>query len=228
MGAFDMLQHRGLLARDAPDLARRPGRQHRQRQHGHQRPASAPSRPRCPSSRPPPGGGVEVAGFALSDPNGRLVSDPDNPLADAEGYVRTPDIDLASQMTQLVMAQRGFQASVQVSKDAQDTYSSALPDRSWLMSIPGIEAVGFTPYVPPQLATSPLGSVSGAAATTGTQATGSAHGADFGNMVLDGDRPARERSRTRATSSPSRPRPVTSRTSTTTRSPPPRPRSPPS
>ena len=54
------------------------------------------------------------------------------------------------------------------------------------MSIPGIEAVGFTPYVPPQLATSPLGSVSGAAATTGTQAAGSAHGADFGNMVLDG------------------------------------------
>lgn len=73
-----------------------------------------------------PGGGVEVAGFALSDPNGRLVSDPGNPLADAAGYVRTPDMDLASQMTQLVMAQRGFQASVQVTKDAQDTYSSAL------------------------------------------------------------------------------------------------------
>lgn len=72
------------------------------------------------------GGGVEVTGFALGDPNGRLVSDPENPLADADGYVRAPDMDLASQMTQLVMAQRGFQASVQVSKDAQDTYSSAL------------------------------------------------------------------------------------------------------
>lgn len=72
------------------------------------------------------GGGVEVTGIALGDPEGRLVHDPDNPLADADGYVRAPDIDLASQMTQLVMAQRGFQASVQVTKDAQDTYSSAL------------------------------------------------------------------------------------------------------
>ena len=79
-----------------------------------------------PVAQAVPGGGVEVAGFALSDPNGRLVSDPGNPLADAEGYVRAPDIDMASQMTQLVMAQRGFQASVQVTKDAQDTYSSAL------------------------------------------------------------------------------------------------------
>lgn len=72
------------------------------------------------------GGGVEVTGIALGDPEGRLVQDPDNPLADADGYVRAPDMDLASQMTQLVMAQRGFQASVQVTKDAQDTYSSAL------------------------------------------------------------------------------------------------------
>jgi flagellar basal-body rod protein FlgC len=40
--------------------------------------------------------------------------------------VRAPDIDMASQMTQLVMAQRGFQASVQVTKNAQETYASAL------------------------------------------------------------------------------------------------------
>ena len=79
-----------------------------------------------PVAQAAPGGGVEITGFALSDPNGRLVSDPGNPLADAEGYVRAPELDLASQMTQLVMAQRGFQASVQVTKDAQDTYSSAL------------------------------------------------------------------------------------------------------
>jgi flagellar basal-body rod protein FlgC len=71
-------------------------------------------------------GGVEVAGLALSDPEGRLVSDPGNPLADENGYVRAPELDLSSQMTQLVMAQRGFQAAVQVTKDAQDTYNSAL------------------------------------------------------------------------------------------------------
>ena len=71
-------------------------------------------------------GGVDVAGIALSDPVGRVVNDPQNALADGEGNVRLPDVDLASQMSQLVMAQRGFQASVQVTKNAQDTYSSAL------------------------------------------------------------------------------------------------------
>jgi flagellar basal-body rod protein FlgC len=72
------------------------------------------------------GGGVAVVGIATSDPNGRLVNDPTHPLADAEGNVRAPEVDMASQMSQLIMAQRGFQASVQVTKDAQDTYASAL------------------------------------------------------------------------------------------------------
>jgi flagellar basal-body rod protein FlgC len=63
---------------------------------------------------------------ASARPDGRLENDPDSPLADANGNVRTPDIDLASQMTELVMAQRGYQASVQVTKDAQETYESAL------------------------------------------------------------------------------------------------------
>jgi len=73
-----------------------------------------------------PDGGVDVAGIALSDPEGRVVNDPTSALADADGNVRMPEVDLASQMSQLVMAQRGFQASVQVTKDAQDTYASAL------------------------------------------------------------------------------------------------------
>ena len=59
-------------------------------------------------------------------PQGRIVNDPDNPLADANGNVRAPDMDMSSQMTQLVMAQRGYQASVQVTKNAQETYASAL------------------------------------------------------------------------------------------------------
>lgn len=73
-----------------------------------------------------PGGGVGVGGVALTSAQGRVVNDPSNPLADANGNVREPDLDLASQMSQLIMAQRGFQASVQVTKDAQQTYDSAL------------------------------------------------------------------------------------------------------
>ena len=71
-------------------------------------------------------GGVDVGGIAVSDPEGRLQHAPDHPLADEDGMVRAPEMDMASQMSQLVMAQRGYQASVGVTKNAQDTYSSAL------------------------------------------------------------------------------------------------------
>ena len=72
------------------------------------------------------GEGVHTAGLALGDPVGRVVYQPDSPLADADGNVRLPDIDLGSQMSQLIMAQRGFQAQSSVLRNAQDVYSSAL------------------------------------------------------------------------------------------------------
>jgi flagellar basal-body rod protein FlgC len=78
------------------------------------------------NAQPRAEGGVDVAGIELGDAQGRLVYQPDHPMADADGYVRAPDIDMGSQMSQLIMAQRGFQASVQVTKNAQDTYNSAL------------------------------------------------------------------------------------------------------
>jgi flagellar basal-body rod protein FlgC len=71
-------------------------------------------------------GGVEVAGIALGDANGILVSDPGNPLADANGMVRRPDIDLGQQMTFLIMAQRGYQANLAVVQRATDAYQAAL------------------------------------------------------------------------------------------------------
>jgi len=77
-------------------------------------------------SGPEGGEGVHTAGIALGDPTGRVVYQPDSPLADANGNVRMPDIDLGSQMSQLIMAQRGFQAQSEVLRNAQDVYSSAL------------------------------------------------------------------------------------------------------
>ena len=71
-------------------------------------------------------GGVDVAAVEVGDAQGRLTYEPDNPLADANGMVRMPDMDMGEQMSSLVMAQRGFQASVSVTKNAQDVYASAL------------------------------------------------------------------------------------------------------
>jgi flagellar basal-body rod protein FlgC len=71
-------------------------------------------------------GGVHVAGVALGDAEGRLVYEPSHPLADDAGYVRYPEVDAASQMTQLIMAQRGYQANAAVVDRARETYTAAL------------------------------------------------------------------------------------------------------
>lgn len=71
-------------------------------------------------------GGVQVGGVELGDPEGRIVYEPDHPLADENGNVRYPDVDMSSQMTQLIMAQRGYQASAAVVDRAKETYTAAL------------------------------------------------------------------------------------------------------
>ncbi|TFB46794.1 flagellar basal body rod protein FlgC [Cryobacterium tagatosivorans] len=70
--------------------------------------------------------GAYVAGAAFGDAAGRLSYQPDHPLADKEGYVRLPDIDMATQMGQLIMAQRGYQANAAVVDRAKTSYEAAL------------------------------------------------------------------------------------------------------
>ncbi len=70
--------------------------------------------------------GVYVKGAVYGDAEGRLVHEPDHPLADEDGYVRYPDIDLSEQMGHLIMAQRGYQASAAVVDRAKTAYEAAL------------------------------------------------------------------------------------------------------
>ena len=71
--------------------------------------------------------GVQVGGAVLSGKtDGRIVNEPTNPLADEDGNVKYPDIDLGDQMGQLIMAQRAYQANLAVVDRAKDAYQSAL------------------------------------------------------------------------------------------------------
>ena len=72
------------------------------------------------------GNGAQVGGVALGSAQGVLTLDPDHPLADAQGYVRRPDIDLGSQMAQMMMAQRAYQANLAVVDRAKDSYAAAI------------------------------------------------------------------------------------------------------
>ncbi|MCW2579397.1 MAG: protein of unknown function domain protein [Blastococcus sp.] len=71
-------------------------------------------------------GGVRVARAEFGSPEGRMVHEPEHPLADADGYVKYPDIDLSEQMTSLLMAQRGYQANLAVVERATSLYQAAL------------------------------------------------------------------------------------------------------
>jgi flagellar basal-body rod protein FlgC len=71
-------------------------------------------------------GGVQVAGAQFGSAEGRLVYEPENALADADGYVRYPDIDMGDQMTQLIQAQRSYQANLSSIDRATDAYRAAL------------------------------------------------------------------------------------------------------
>ncbi|GAB3846529.1 flagellar basal body rod protein FlgC [Nesterenkonia populi] len=70
--------------------------------------------------------GVSAAGNEWGDPEGRVVHEPDHPLADEEGYVRYPDITLSDQMGSLIMAQRGYQMNTAVVDRAIDIYQAAI------------------------------------------------------------------------------------------------------
>jgi flagellar basal-body rod protein FlgC len=57
------------------------------------------------------GGGVKVDKI-VEDQSEKLVYDPKNPDADKDGNVRYPDINLAAEMTNMIMAQRSYEADV--------------------------------------------------------------------------------------------------------------------
>ncbi|MFC3395190.1 flagellar basal body rod protein FlgC [Brenneria rubrifaciens] len=59
-------------------------------------------------------GGVRVSSV-IDDPSpARLVYEPGNPLADAQGYVRMPNVDPVSEMVNTISASRSYQANVEV------------------------------------------------------------------------------------------------------------------
>lgn len=72
------------------------------------------------------GAGARVYGIDYSDAEGNLAYRPDHPLADEDGMVRMPDIDMAVEMSSMMLAQRGYQANLAVVERARDAYMAAL------------------------------------------------------------------------------------------------------
>lgn len=72
------------------------------------------------------GSGIAVRGVLERGGEATETLDPDNPLADADGYVVLPVLDLAGQMTDLVLASRSYQVSARVMQTGREAYLAAL------------------------------------------------------------------------------------------------------
>jgi flagellar basal-body rod protein FlgC len=72
------------------------------------------------------GGGVEVASVQYGDSTGVVHSDPGNPLSNSQGLIRSPDIDMAQNMTDLIIAQRAYELNLSVVQSASQSYQQAI------------------------------------------------------------------------------------------------------
>jgi flagellar basal-body rod protein FlgC len=72
------------------------------------------------------GQGVRAVGLVDDGSTPAQVSAPGNPLADANGNLTEPVVDLAIEMTNMIMANRSFQANGRTIETARDMYTAAL------------------------------------------------------------------------------------------------------
>ena len=81
------------------------------------------STPVATGSAAPIGGGVQALGVVTDQGPDRVVFDPSHPDANAEGYVRMPNVDLPSEMVDLMTATRAYEANAvafQTQKQSQE------------------------------------------------------------------------------------------------------------
>lgn len=72
------------------------------------------------------GSGVAVRQVMEQDGEAPRVYAPDHPLADEEGYVVRPVVDLAAQMTDMLIAQRAYQTNARAMQASKEAYEVAL------------------------------------------------------------------------------------------------------
>ena len=67
-----------------------------------------------------PTGGVKVAQVIDDPAPARLVYEPGNPMADAKGYVKMPNVDVVGETVNTMSASRSYQANVEVFNSAKE------------------------------------------------------------------------------------------------------------
>lgn len=71
------------------------------------------------------GGGVAVTEVTEQEGDPAMLYQPDSPLANEDGYVAAPVVDLAGQMSDLILSSRMYQANISVHKSAREALEAA-------------------------------------------------------------------------------------------------------
>jgi flagellar basal-body rod protein FlgC len=71
-------------------------------------------------------GGVRVASVIQSNAPMRMHYDPSNPLADAQGYVTMPNVDVVAETVNIISASRSYQANVEIINTAKALMAKTL------------------------------------------------------------------------------------------------------
>lgn len=72
------------------------------------------------------GAGVRVAQILADGRPPRLAYEPENPLADEQGYVAYPNINVVNEMVNMISATRAYEANVTALNAAKDIFLKAL------------------------------------------------------------------------------------------------------
>lgn len=73
-----------------------------------------------------PVSGVRVTGVIDDQSPFRMVYDPDHPDANAEGYVSYPNVNIVTEMTDMIAASRAYEANATAFNAAKSMYQKAL------------------------------------------------------------------------------------------------------
>lgn len=71
-------------------------------------------------------GGVVVRAIVQDDEEPRMVLDPTHPDADADGFVAFPNVDLVTEMTDMLSASRSYEANITIVNVAKSMAQRAL------------------------------------------------------------------------------------------------------
>lgn len=70
--------------------------------------------------------GVQVLGIVESDKPLNVEYAPDHPMADSNGYIYKPNVNVVEEMTNMISASRAYQTNVQLAESAKNMVNRTL------------------------------------------------------------------------------------------------------